>query len=127
MRKLFISIALGLSLTLFGCMAGQYQMRDPATLVTVKQKIQYTIDTTNVAITSASRTITGDVKAGLMTKEIGREYYNKLVKISNLSDEAQHFLNIGKELDAQEKIDLANTLINLLEAELVKQVNKENK
>src|SRR3990172_1277751 len=94
MRKLLLSIALGLSLTLVGCeTAEKYQFKNPEELVSPQQKVQFAIDNANIAITSAARTVQRDLKKNLMTKDTAAGYFAKLVDASIKIDEAQKLLD----------------------------------
>ena len=126
MRKLLLGFIIGLSLVFGGCGIDNLLVRDPTKLETPVQKVQASIDQINATITAVARAVLSDYRADVITKEEARNYNEKLIEAINCANKAQSALSLGEELEAKDKVQLAQTLITWLETELVKAKNRGN-
>lgn len=125
MKKFILSVILGLSLALGACSQKDLLVHDPATLVTPQQKIQAGIDQAKLVTVSIIRTAIADREAGVYTDD---EWYNIKETINdtiNYLDKAQSALSVGDEVLSKGQLELADSALNYLKAELIKRKNRE--
>lgn len=122
MRKLFIGFCLSLTLLLGGCGSGNpFVMQDKATLVTPAEKIQGGINNVKSILTVmvnksvADRKLYSDAE-WLVLKE-------NLLDAKSHTDDAEIALKLGDELTSKDKLQLAQSVITFIKAELVKKEN----
>lgn len=125
MRKLFIGFCLSLTLLLGGCGSGNpFVMQDKATLQTPVEKAQGAINNVKSILTVMVNTAVADRK--LYSNAEWLELKENLLDARKHTDDAEIALRLGDELLSKDKLQLANTVITFIKAELVKEQQKEN-
>lgn len=124
MKKILLSVILGLSLALGSCSARDLVVHDPATLVTPVQKIQAGIDQAKLTVVAVIRGAVADREAGVYTDDEWYVLKEQINEVTRHIDSAQDALNLGDEVMSGGQLKLAESAIDYLKAELIKRKNE---
>lgn len=123
MRKLFISFCLSLTLLLGGCGGGNpFVMQDKTTLLSPAEKAQGAINNVKGILTVMANKAVADRK--LYSDVEWSNLKENLLDAKRHTDEAEIALKLGDELLSKDKLQLAQSMITFIKAELVKKENK---
>ena len=124
MRKFLAGVVLGCVLALGGCANNPLAVhQDTAKLVTPQQKAQAAVDQANATIAAAARTLVNGYQAGVYTKDEAKKLRDDLVTASNYVDKAEDYGKLGDLANAQTQLQLASTIVDLVQAQLIKAKN----
>lgn len=85
---------------------------------------QDAINKANILLIATASTVRDNVRDGIMTKAEGSKAIARVERLAKNVDEAQHLLNEGLELQAQDKIKLVNTLLTSLQREIAQKARE---
>lgn len=121
LRNILVAIALALSLG--ACSTTGMLPKDPVgdyCTSSPSKAVQCGIDNANAAIAAASQTVFDGFINGSISRDRAWKFSYEFEKASLWVDEAERLLKIGEVLEAKDKLEMAEVVIQLVEKELVK-------
>ena len=125
MRKFLVSIFLGLTLVLGGCKTTDFIATPVDKSATIMEKAQAAINQAKVTWTAVAQGAIEDRKAGVYTDQEWFDFKVKMNEIKDYIEKAQMYHENGETALSANRLELANTALKVIQAELIKQKNKE--
>jgi cell division protein YceG involved in septum cleavage len=118
-----VSLLLGFALIAGGCNSVPEQVHSTESISqadTKAEKAQKILDNAKANVIAASQTVSEFYSKGLLTKAEALKYATKIEAGNNTLNEGYYLLSIGKAVEAGERGELIDGLMDLLIEELVK-------
>jgi soluble cytochrome b562 len=124
--KAFRAVVLGLALALapLGCTLKPVDLPVSTSLSASAQSVQLVLDQARVLVISVARTVSQYLTDGLLTKDEGKSYYDRLKSANDKLTAAQALLDSGVVGDAKVQADLVHELTLALHKQLLAKAGK---
>lgn len=123
MKSLMVGLLLGFALIAGGCNSVPEQVHSAESISqadTKAEQAQKILDNAKANVIAASQTVSEFYSKGLLTKAEALKYATKIEAGNNTLNEGYYLLSIGKAVEAGERGELIDGLMDLLIEELVK-------